>query len=69
MGLIQPWMKRLKKQKLIEEGDSDAVLAHYCLHKLHLLPSEFVALDPQEKAFVIASIKIKMEAEKRKLKE
>jgi len=29
-----------------------------------LLPFEFVALDPQEKAFVIASIKIKMEAEK-----
>jgi len=29
-----------------------------------MLPSEFVNLDPQEKAFVIASIKIKMEAEK-----
>jgi len=40
------------------------VFAHYCLHKLHMLPSEFIALDDQEKAFVIASIKIKMEAEK-----
>jgi hypothetical protein len=34
------------------------------LHKLHLLPSQFIALDTQEKAFVIASINIKMEAEK-----
>jgi hypothetical protein len=29
-----------------------------------MLPSEFVELDSQEKAFVIASIKIRMESEK-----
>jgi hypothetical protein len=29
-----------------------------------MLPSSFVSLDEQEKAFVIASIKIKMDAEK-----
>jgi len=29
-----------------------------------MLPSVFVALDIQEKAFIIASIKIKMDAEK-----
>lgn len=40
------------------------MFAHYCLHKLHMLPSSFMELEQQEKAFVIASIKIKMEAEK-----
>ena len=30
-----------------------------------MLPSEFLALDMHEKAFVIASINIKMEAEKK----
>lgn len=50
------------------EGDSDANYAHYCLHKLHMLPSTFVNLDPYEKAFIIASIDIKVENEKKERK-
>jgi hypothetical protein len=34
------------------------------LQKLHILPSVFLSLDEQEKAFVIASIKVRIEAEK-----
>ena len=39
------------------------------LHKLHILPSVFLELSPEEKAFVIASIDLKVEAEKKKQKE
>lgn len=48
----------------MEEGDGEANYAHYALLKLHILPSVFLAMDEQEKAFVIASIKIKMEKDK-----
>jgi hypothetical protein len=34
-----------------------------------MLPSQFVELEENEKAFVIASIQIKIDAEKRKQKE
>jgi hypothetical protein len=34
------------------------------LQKLHILPSVFLNLDEQEKAFVIASIKVRIETEK-----
>jgi hypothetical protein len=44
-------------------------IAYYCLHKFHMLPSQFVELEENEKAFVIASIQIKIDAEKRKQKE
>lgn len=50
------------------EGDSDSNYAHYCLHKLHMLPSTFCGLDSYEKAFVIASIDIKIENEKKEAK-
>ena len=50
------------------EGDSDANYAHYCLHKLHMLPSTFINLDAYEKAFIIASIDIKVENEKKEQK-
>lgn len=46
-----------------------ATYAHYCLHKFKKWPSEFDALEDEEKAFVIASIDIKVEAEKKKQKE
>ncbi len=39
--------------------------AYCCLHRLHWKPSEFDALPVREKAFVIASIQLKAEAEKR----
>lgn len=42
----------------------DAVIAHYCLHKFHMLPSKFLELDSQEKAFITASIQVKLDKEK-----
>ncbi|QBK27216.1 hypothetical protein DKZ56_13340 [Ureibacillus thermophilus] len=51
------------------DGDSDANIAHYALHKLKLLPSQYLALDRYEKAFIIASIQVKIEAEKEARKE
>ena len=38
--------------------------AHYCLQKLHRFPHEFIELPFKEKAFVIASIDIRIENEK-----
>lgn len=49
----------------------EANYAYYALHKLHILPSVFLNMDEQEKAFVIAAIKIKIDNDKkeeRKLK-
>lgn len=49
----------------------EANYAYYCLHKFKLLPHDFLALDPYERAFIIASIDIRVESEKeqeRKLK-
>lgn len=43
--------------------------AYYALHKFHILPSEFVSMEPQEKAFVMASIDVKIESDKKKAKE
>ncbi|RTQ91636.1 hypothetical protein EKG35_13290 [Lysinibacillus telephonicus] len=53
----------------MEDGDSDANIAHYVLHKLRLLPSQYLNLPRLEKAFVIASIQVKIEAEKKARKE
>jgi hypothetical protein len=39
------------------------------LQKLHILPSVFVNLEPEEKAFIIASINLRIEAEKKQAKE
>lgn len=44
-----------------------AVFAHYCLHKLKILPRQFDALDLREKAFIIASIKCKIESDKKEM--
>ncbi len=43
--------------------------AYYALHKLHILPSVFLELDEQEKAFIIAAIQIKVENDKEKQRE
>ena len=51
------------------DGDSDANIVHYWIHKLHKLPSEYLALPRLEKAFIIASIQVKIEAEKKAQKE
>ena len=53
----------------INGGDGEAAYAHYCLQKFHWLPSFFAELDRNEKAFVIASIDLRVEEEKRKAKE
>ena len=39
------------------------------MHKLHILPSQFLAMEEAEKAFVIAAIDIKAENDKKKEKE
>ena len=59
---------RWKRQKLIEEGDAEANYAYYALLKLKVLPSVFLNMDKQEKAFVIACIKIKIEQDKKSRK-
>ena len=58
-----------RSKKLINEGDSEANFAYYCLHKLKMLPSQFMELDEHEKAFVIAAIQIKIDTEKKRAKE
>lgn len=44
-------------------------MAHYCLHKLKKWPSEYLNLPNEEKAFVIASVQMKIDAEKKQQKE
>lgn len=46
------------------EGDYESDYAHYALQKLHILPSIFVNLSAEEKAFIIASIDLRTEKEK-----
>lgn len=42
-----------------------ASYAYYCFHKLKILPSVFMNMESQEKAFVIAAINKKVEADKK----
>lgn len=42
-----------------------ASIAHYCLHKLHMLPSQFLELEEEDKAFVIASVTLKAGKERK----
>ncbi|MBN1042512.1 hypothetical protein DVW07_10625 [Clostridium botulinum] len=53
----------------MNEGDSDSNYAFYCLHKLKILPTQFVNMSRQEKAFVIAAIDIKVANDKERAKE
>ena len=41
--------------------------AHYALHKLKILPSAFADLSIEDKAFMIASIRIKLENERKEM--
>lgn len=45
--------------------DSEAVYSHYALHRFNLMPRAFLDMDRKEKAFVIASIKVQLEKEKK----
>ena len=47
-------------KKLIEGNDEWANLAYYCLHKLKILPSQLMAMDDNEKAFIAAAVQIKV---------
>ena len=40
-------------------------LAHYALQKLHILPSTLSKMSDREKAFIYASIRCRVEDEKR----
>ena len=50
------------------EGDAEANYAHLALQKLHILPSTFANMEMNEKAFVVASIRIRVEDEKKEAK-
>jgi len=43
----------------------EANIAYYCLHKLHRWPHEFLDLSEEERAYVVASIEIKMKNDKK----
>jgi hypothetical protein len=47
------------------EGDAEANYAYYALHKLKILPSQFANMTREEKAFIMASIDIRVEVEKK----
>jgi hypothetical protein len=40
-------------------------MAYYCLHKFHWEPTKLLKLSREEKAFVMACIQLKAEAEKK----
>ena len=44
--------------------DYEAYAAHYCLQKLHILPSEYLSLPKEERAFIWASCVVHNEDEK-----
>lgn len=46
----------------------EANIAYYCLHKLHRWPHEFLGLDVQEQAFVVAAVGMKLEGERKDAK-
>lgn len=46
--------------------DAEAQYAYYCIHKFHWEPSKFAKLSPEEKAFVVASIDIKIDDDRKR---
>ena len=46
----------------------EANIAHYCLQELHKFPHEFLELPFKERAYIIASIQIRIEKEKEEAK-
>ena len=66
---MSPLMRKWTRQKTHRGRDWEANFAYYSLLKLHILPSVFLELDEQEKAFIVAAIQIKMENDKKKEKE
>lgn len=48
------------------DGDPEANFAHFCLQKFGWEPSKFLDMPLRERAFVIASINVRCEAEKKR---
>ena len=48
------------------DGDPEANFAHFCLQKFGWEPSKFLDMPLREQAFVIASINVRCEAEKKR---
>ena len=46
-----------------------ASYAHYALHKLKILPHDFANMTLKQQAFIIASIRIKINDEEKQIKE
>ena len=55
------------RQKLIRDGDDEASVAHFCLQELHILPSAFLSLPTEERAFITASCIVRGEEEEKAL--
>ena len=47
------------------QGDVEFNLAHFALQKLKILPSQLDNMSQKEKAFIYASIQVRVETEKR----
>ncbi len=46
----------------------EAVFAYYALHKLHIRPSEWIEMEENEKAFIMAAIEEKAEEDEKQRK-
>lgn len=46
----------------------EANVAYYCLHKLHKWPHEYLELEVQEQAYVVAAVEMKLENDKKEAK-
>ncbi len=44
-------------------------MVHFCLQKLHILPSEFLNLPLKERVFIIASTLVRVDSEKKAIEE
>lgn len=43
----------------------EANASYYCLHRFHWLPSKFLSLPPEERAFILAAIQLRVKAEEK----
>lgn len=43
----------------------EANMAYYALHKLHILPGRLMELPRSERAFIYASVSVRLEAERK----
>lgn len=58
-------MMTLKRQKLIKQGDPELNYAHFALQRLRIRPSELENMSQRERAFIYASIDLRVAEEKR----